>query len=60
MEKNIPTIAVLGGGIKRYYEHKKEELLQTIIQKNGLILSEFKLDFSPTYYSFPQRNRLIA
>ncbi|MBO7505138.1 DNA-processing protein DprA [bacterium] len=25
-----------------------------------MILSEFKLDFKPTAWSFPQRNRLIA
>ncbi len=60
LQHNIPTIAVLWWGIKRFYEHKNHSLLQQIIQHQGLIISEFKLNFQPTKYSFPQRNRIIA
>ena len=34
--------------------------MEQIIQNGGLILSEFKLYFKPTPWSFPQRNRLIS
>jgi DNA processing protein len=60
LQKKIPTIAILGGGIRRFYKHKDRHLLQEIIKQNGLIISEYKPDFVPTRYSFPQRNRLIA
>lgn len=60
IQHKIPTIAVLGWWIKRYREHKDRTILQKIIDNNGLILSEYKLNFEPTKYSFPQRNRIIA
>lgn len=59
IENNIPTIAVLGGGIS-YYLRNHKNLIDKIISHGGLILSEFKIGFRPTNYSFPQRNRIIA
>jgi DNA processing protein len=60
LQHNIPTIAILGGGIKRYLQSSAKNLITSIVEKGGLILSEFKLDFKPTKRSFPQRNRIIA
>ncbi|WP_298251342.1 DNA-processing protein DprA [uncultured Arthrobacter sp.] len=54
-----PTIAVLAGGIDRYYPAGNEELLRTIAQR-GLLVSEVPPGSSPTRWRFLQRNRLIA
>ena len=35
-------------------------MIKQIVDAGGLVLSEFRLDFVPTKWSFPQRNRLIA
>jgi DNA processing protein len=43
-----------------YLKHWKNTLIQKIVDNGGLVLSEFKLDFVPTPYSFPQRNKIIA
>lgn len=60
MQSNLPTIAILWWGIRYYWNSSAREFMQQIIEKWGLILSEFKLDFKPTMWSFPQRNRLIS
>ncbi|MDR2189945.1 MAG: DNA-protecting protein DprA [Candidatus Peribacteria bacterium] len=56
----IPTIAVLGGGLRWYLRSSAKSFIEKIVAEGGLVLSEFKLDFEPTTWSFPQRNRLIA
>lgn len=60
IKHHIPTIAVLGGGIRWFMEHSDRNIIAQIVQNGWLVISEFKLDFKPTYYSFPQRNRIIA
>jgi DNA processing protein len=60
IKNNIPTIAVLGWWILRYLNIWERNILASIIEHWWLIISEFKLNFKPTYYSFPQRNRIIA
>lgn len=59
IENNIPTIAILGWWLD-YYLRNRWLLIEKIIWNWGLILSEFKIGFKPTHYSFPQRNRIIA
>ena len=56
----IPTIAVLGGGIYRFLQWQNRYIIDTIVQNWWLVLSEYKIKFTPTKYSFPQRNRIIA
>lgn len=56
----IPTIAILWGGFEHYLKSRDRELLAQIVAEGGLVLSEFKLWFEPTKWSFPQRNKLIA
>ncbi len=56
----IPTIAVLGGGIYHYLKWPERYIIDTIVNNWWLILSEFKIKFTPTKYSFPQRNRIVA
>lgn len=57
---HLPTIAILGWGLRYYRNSSARSFMNEIIQNWWLILSEFKLDFKPTAWSFPQRNRLIA
>lgn len=57
---HLPTIAILGWGLRYYWNSSARSFMEQIIQNGWLILSEFKLDFKPTAWSFPQRNRLIA
>ncbi|MCX6824457.1 MAG: DNA-protecting protein DprA [candidate division SR1 bacterium] len=57
---NIPTIAVLGGGLGRYMKRPEHIIIEKIVAAGGLVLSEYKLGEKPSKYTFPQRNRLIA
>ncbi|MDR2540230.1 MAG: DNA-processing protein DprA [Candidatus Peribacteria bacterium] len=60
LQYQFPTIAILGGGLRHYLKSYKRNLIHSIVENGGLVISEFKLDFVPTTRSFPQRNRLIA
>ena len=53
------TIAILGCGIDYIYP-KSNEYLYKIIEREGLILSEYPGLVKPLPYHFPFRNRLIA
>lgn len=60
IKAGIPTIAILGWGLKYYLESKDRELIQKIVANWWLVLSEFKLNSRPERYTFPQRNRIVA
>ncbi|MCI5839900.1 MAG: DNA-processing protein DprA [Peptoniphilaceae bacterium] len=60
IENNGRTIAILGNGINIIYPSKNRVLYEEIINKGGLILSEFPLDTTPKPYNFPRRNRIIS
>ncbi len=53
------TVAVLAGGLDRYYPAGNEQLLREV-GETGLLLSEMPPGASPTRYRFLSRNRLIA
>ncbi|MDO4239718.1 DNA-processing protein DprA [Micrococcus sp.] len=55
----VPTVAVLAGGLDRFYPAGHEELLRAVMAA-GLLLSEMPPGASPTRYRFLHRNRLIA
>ncbi|MEB7505136.1 DNA-processing protein DprA [Arthrobacter koreensis] len=55
----LPTIAVLAGGVDRFYPAGNEDLLRAVADA-GLILSEVPPGSAPTRWRFLQRNRLIA
>lgn len=59
IESKGKTVAVLGCGIDIVYpkEHAK---LQRIIEKNGLVLTEFSPGTRPIGINFPIRNRIIS
>ena len=59
-QQSIPTIAVLGWGLGFYYKKPEWNIIQQIVAAWGLVLSEFRLLEKPAFYTFPQRNRIIA
>lgn len=53
------TVAVLAGGVDRFYPSAHESLLTRIVDR-GAVVSEVPLGTAPTKWRFLQRNRLIA
>lgn len=60
LDHDIPTIAVLGGGLDRYEPTSNARLAQRIIETGGLLLSEYPPGVRPEKYHFLARNRIIA
>ncbi|MFJ5860320.1 DNA-processing protein DprA [Pseudarthrobacter sp. NPDC092439] len=56
---SVPTIAVMAGGVDRFYPSGNEELLRAVANQ-GAVLAEVPPGSAPTRYRFLQRNRLIA
>ncbi|WP_426298115.1 DNA-processing protein DprA [Arthrobacter sp. R-11] len=56
---DVPTIAVMAGGVDRYYPSGNEELLRAVANQ-GAVIAEVPPGSAPTRYRFLQRNRLIA
>lgn len=54
------TVAVVGTGLDRVYPAKNRDLAHQIVQKGGVIFSEFSLGTAPAAGNFPKRNRLLA
>jgi DNA processing protein len=54
------TVAVLGSGLNYLATVDNDELYSNILEAGGLVISEYEHDFKPTYWSFPQRNRIVA
>lgn len=59
VRNDIPTIGVLGNGLKRIYPavHKKTAI--EMIEQGG-ILTEYMHNSKPEKYNFPSRNRIVA
>lgn len=55
----VPTIAVMAGGVDRFYPSGNEGLLRAVCNQ-GAVLAEVPPGSAPTRYRFLQRNRLIA
>lgn len=60
MAKRGRTVAVLGQGLGYVGPRPQMALMQTIVERGGLILSEFPLFMPPDLFMFPMRNRIIA
>lgn len=54
-----PTVAVLAGGVDRFYPAGHDALLRRIVE-SGAVVSEVPCGGAPTKWRFLQRNRLIA
>lgn len=60
IEMGGKTIAVLGNGLDYLYPKENDKLYTKILETGGLVISEYEKDFSPTKWSFPQRNRIVS
>ncbi|GAA3670024.1 DNA-processing protein DprA [Arthrobacter ginkgonis] len=54
-----PTVAVMAGGLDRFYPAGNEDLLRRVAAA-GVLLAEVSPGTAPTRWRFLQRNRLIA
>jgi len=59
IQKNLPTIAVMAGGLDRKYPRANFPLFDQI-KISGVLLSELPPGVAPSRWRFLQRNRLIA
>ncbi|MBN1114406.1 MAG: DNA-processing protein DprA [Oligoflexia bacterium] len=60
LQKSGKTIAVLGSGLDVIYPVQNRRLFDDIIERGGLVVSEFAFGTQPFKNNFPQRNRIIA
>ena len=54
------TIAVLANGLDTIYPSENKKLANKILEKNGLIISEYPIGTKPIKQNFPARNRIIS
>jgi DNA processing protein len=54
------TIAVFAGGVDKPFPDENIPLAADIVSRNGVIVSEMPIGWSPRATDFPRRNRLIA
>lgn len=60
LNKKASTIAVLGSGIDEIYPKENKKLAQEILNKEGLIISEYIMGSKIEKTNFPARNRIIS
>ena len=60
VERNSPTIGVIGGGHRHPGPRAHARLRDEIVDKGGALISEYHPDVSPTKGTYPRRNRIIA
>lgn len=60
LEYDGKTIAVLGSGFNNIYPQVNYNLFNQIIEKGGLVITEFEENVPPLKQNFPRRNRIIT
>lgn len=60
LEYDGKTIAVLGGGLIDVYPSTNQSLADKIVERGGLVMTEYGLEATPNAFHFPHRNRLVA
>ena len=60
LKNNGKTIAILGSGLNYVNPVAHTQLCEEIIAKGGLVMSEYKPEYTATKFTFPERNRLIS
>lgn len=60
LENGLKTIGIIGSGFNYFFPSENIELAKSIVKNNGLVVSEYPLDFKPEKYYFPARNRIIS
>ncbi|GLQ18620.1 DNA-processing protein DprA [Maritalea porphyrae] len=54
------TVAVFAGGVDHIYPEQNRDLAQSIVDNNGLLVSEMPIGTKPIARDFPRRNRIVA
>ncbi len=62
LDYKLPTVAVLASGLDTtvIYPQSNLKLADNIINKGGLLISEYPAKSKPELYHFPKRNRILA
>ena len=60
LAENVPTVAVLPGGIDKVYPQQHYRVTQQILVQGGTLLSEHVPGTKAEPHHFPARNRIIA
>ncbi|MCF7836082.1 MAG: DNA-processing protein DprA [Candidatus Marinimicrobia bacterium] len=62
IDNNMKTIAVLGCGLHEnvLFPSSNKKLYREILEKDGVIISEYPLYMRAQLFTFPQRNRIVA
>lgn len=60
MESTGQTIAVLGSGVNWIYPSSNRKLAKDLLERGGLLLSEFPPGTAPAREHFPMRNRTVS
>lgn len=59
-DSESPTIAVFACGVDVCYPAEHKGLMEAILSRNGLVVTEYPLGTPPMQYHFPERNRIIS
>lgn len=54
------NVVVLGSGLRMPYPPEHARLFDQIVEKGGVVISEFPCDCAPKPSNFPRRNRIVA
>ncbi|MDN5279027.1 MAG: processing protein [Clostridiales bacterium] len=57
---SLPTVAVFGTGLDKFYPAENRELFENMVEGGGNLLTEFLCGTDPRRGFFPTRNRIIA
>ncbi|MBI2033257.1 MAG: DNA-protecting protein DprA, partial [Candidatus Levybacteria bacterium] len=60
LENDGKTVAVLGCGVDCCFPVENQRLYDAILEKDGVIVSEYPIGTTPNKGTFPSRNRIIA
>lgn len=60
IEQTGETIGVLGCGIDQVYPKRNQRLYQELIERGGLLVSEYYPGVAPHKSHFPRRNRIVS
>lgn len=60
IENNIKTVAIIGCGLDTIYPNQNKNIFYDIIEKSGVVMSEYPLKVKPMPANFPQRNRIVT
>lgn len=60
LENRGKTIAIIGSGFNYIFPEENMKLFEEIVNKNGLVLTEYEENIKACKENFPKRNRIIT